>query len=305
MQVSGPAAGLTVMVYGYIQAFGFRATCAIVILPGILQLAAVALRFARAALATSPAVLQAMLAGIGVLIALGQVHVLFGHRPSGSASANLVALPETLSQANVSATIVGLSPWVVLLAWNRLVAPRVKFVPGSLIAIVAGTAPAACLPGEQPLVTVPDNVLSAFEWPSIDGTDLGRRLVAALGLAFVASAESLLCAVATDRLHDGPRAKLNKELAAQGVGNIVSGALGGLPITGVIVRSSANIASGARSSLSATVHGVWILLFVALCAGFLGRIPMAALAALLVHVGVNLAKIKEFKRVHAYSEAAV
>jgi len=305
MQVSGPAAGLTVMVYGYIQTFGFRATCAIVILAGILQLAAGALRFARAALAISPAVLQAMLAGIGVLIALGQVHVLFGHRPSGSASANLVALPETLSQANVSATIVGLATLVVLLAWNRLVAPRVKFVPGSLVAIAAGTALAACLPGEQPLVTVPDNVLSAFEWPSIDGTDLGPRLVAALGLAFVASAESLLSAVATDRLHDGPRAKLNKELAAQGVGNIVSGALGGLPITGVIVRSSANIASGARSSLSATLHGVWMLLFVALCAGFLGRIPMAALAALLVHVGVNLVKIKEFKRVHAYGEAAV
>jgi carbonic anhydrase len=305
LQVSGPAAGLTVMVFGYIQAFGFRATCAIVILAGVIQLAAGALRFARAALAISPAVLQAMLAGIGVLIALGQVHVLFGHRPGGSAGANLANLPASVSNLNTSAALVGFTTLAVLLLWNRFVAARVKFVPGSLVAIASGTILAAFLPGEQPLVAVPENVLAAFEWPSIEGTDLGARLVAAVGLAFVASAESLLCAVATDRLHDGPRAKLNKELAAQGIGNIVSGALGGLPITGVIVRSSANIASGARTSLSATLHGAWMLLFVALCAGFLGRIPMAALAALLVHVGVNLVKIKEFRRVHAFGEAAV
>ncbi len=305
LQVSGPAAGLTVMVYGYIQAFGFRATCAIVVLAGLIQVAAGALRFARAALAISPAVLQAMLAGIGVLIALAQAHVLLGHKPAGAATANLAHLPESISNANLAASAVGLGTLAILLAWSRWIAPRFKAVPGSLVAIAFGTLLASLLPGEQPLVVVPDNVLSAFEWPSIDGTELSARVIAALGLAFVASAESLLCAVATDRLHSGPRAHLNKELFAQGVGNVVSGALGGLPITGVIVRSSANIAAGARTSLSAIFHGVWMLVFVALFAGFLGQIPLAALAALLVHVGVNLVKIKEFRRVHAFGEAWV
>lgn len=305
MQVSGPAAGLTVMVFGYIQNFGFKATCVIAIAAGAVQVAAGLFGIARAALAISPAVLQAMLAGIGVLISLGQVHVLFGAKPIGSAIGSLQALPTTLSNANTGAMIVGFSTFGVLLLWNQFVAKRISFVPGSLVAIAVGTVLAAFVPGDVPLVQVPDSVLGAFDWPSLDGKNLGDLAIAAVGLAFVASCESLLCAVATDKLHSGARANLNRELWGQGVGNILSGALGGLPITGVIVRSSANIASGARSRWSAVLHGVWMLVFVALFAGFLGRIPLAALAALLVHVGIKLVKIKEVKRVHEFGEVVV
>lgn len=128
---------------------------------------------------------------------------------------------------------------------------------------------------------------------------------AALALTLVASAESLLCAVATDQLHRGPRAELNRELLAQGVGNAVSGLLGGLPITSVIVLSSANIAAGAATRWSALLHGVWVALFAVAGAKVLGLLPLAALAALLVHVGVNLVKVKEYRRTAVHGEASV
>jgi carbonic anhydrase len=133
-------------------------------------------------------------------------------------------------------------------------------------------------------------------------TDL---LLAGVALAIVASAESLLCAVATDQLHGGPRANLDRELFGQGVGNLASGLLGGLPITGVIVRSSANIAANARTRWSATLHGLWMAVFVLTCAGLLANVPMAALAALLVQVGVKLVKIQEIEKVAAFGDLLV
>ncbi len=305
LQVSGPAAGLTVMVYGYVELFGFEATCAVAIGAGIVQVIAGAAGVARAALAISPAVLQAMLAGIGVLIALGQVHVLFGGAPKSSALENLTSLPATISGTHTGALVVGVATLAVLVLWNRTLVRRLPFLPGSLVAIAAGTLLSFAFSERPPRVEVPDNVLAAFTWPSFGDAKLSDLVLASLALAFVASCESLLCAVATDKLHSGPRARLNRELLAQGAGNILSGALGGLPITGVIVRSSANIAAGAKTQLSAALHGVWLLVFVAFFAGFLGLIPRAALAALLVHVGVNLVKLNELKRVAKFGEAAV
>src|SRR5690606_36182637 len=112
-------------------------------------------------------------------------------------------------------------------------------------------------------------------------------LVAAVSVALVASVESMLCAVATDKLHNGPRARLNQELIAQGTANVFSGALGGLPVTGVIVRSSANIQAGGVTGGSAIVHGVALVLFLAVFAGLVRLIPLPALAGLLVYVGVK------------------
>jgi len=119
--------------------------------------------------------------------------------------------------------------------------------------------------------------------------------VAVLTIALVASVESLLSAVAVDRMHDGPRADLNRELIAQGAGNAASGLLGGLPITGVIVRSSTNVAAGARTRMSAVLHGLWIAVFVLLCAPLLETIPMATLAAVLVVVGLRLVSLAQIR----------
>lgn len=305
LQVSGPAAGLSVMVYGFVQKFGFEATCVIAAIAGFLQIAAGSLGIAQAALAISPAVLHAMLAGIGILIALGQMHVLLGHTPKGSAIANLSGLPDSLVQVNTSALIVGGTTLLVLLGWNRFVARRAPFLPGSLVAILVGTGVSLLVPGEMPHVSVGAGIFSALRAPSIGGAPLGDLVLAGLALFVVASAESLLCAVATDQLHSGPRANLNRELFAQGLGNVVSGLVGGLPVTGVIVRSSANISAGARSRLSAILHGVWMFLFVLLFSGLLAQVPMAALAALLVHVGVNLVKLKELRKIAQFNEVVV
>jgi MFS superfamily sulfate permease-like transporter len=145
-------------------------------------------------------------------------------------------------------------------------------------------------------------------WEAIEFTPLSAFsalsnpavLVAVVGMAFVASAESLLCAVAVDRLHTGPRTNFDRELLAQGVGNTVCGFLGALPLTGVIVRSSANLQAGARSRLSAILHGVWLLLLVVTLPFVLERIPISALAAILVHTGYKLVNIENARQVKRY-----
>lgn len=305
LQVSGPAAGLSVMVYGFIQKFGFETTCLIAGFAGLLQIAAGSAGIAQAALAISPAVLHAMLAGIGILIALGQMHVMLGHTPKGSALANITGLGDSLVHVNASALIVGGTTLFVLIAWNRFLAKKVSFLPGSLVAIAVGTAVSFLTPGEIPHVAIGSGLFGELHAPSMGSASLEELVLSGLALFVVASAESLLCAVATDQLHSGVRANLNRELFAQGLGNVLSGLVGGLPITGVIVRSSANIAAGARTRVSAILHGVWMLLFVVLASGLLARVPMAALAALLVHVGVNLVKLKELRKIAEFNEALV
>lgn len=305
LQVSGPAAGLSVMVYGFVQKFGFSTTCAITMVAGLVQAAAGTAGLAEGALAISPAVLHAMLAGIGILIALGQMHVLLGGTPHGSAINNLTELPNALAHVNQAALVVGLVTLGTLVAWNRFLAKKIAVVPGSLVAIAAGTVVSMLIPGDLPHVAIAANLIESMTRPSFGDTGVSEVILAGLAMAVVASAESLLCAVATDQLHPGPRANLNKELFAQGVGNLLSGVAGGLPVTGVIVRSSANINSGAKTRLSAILHGGWMLLFVLVFARFLEKVPMAALAALLVHVGVNLVKVKELRKIAEFNEALV
>ncbi len=304
LQVSGPAAGLTVMVLGYVTKFGLPSLGIIVLVAGGLQILGGLLRLARAAMAISPAVLHAMLAGIGVLITLGQVHVVFGGKPKGSAIENVMALPGVVMDANLNALLIGGATMAVLLLWPR-VAKKVPFLPGSLVGILVGTGISMLLPGEFPRVAIEGSLFDSLHLPVLGNNALTDLVLAGVALALVASAESLLCAVATDQLHSGRRANLDRELFAQGVGNVACGLVGGLPITGVIVRSSANIAAGGKTRWSATLHGVWMAIFVVLCAGLLSKVPMASLAALLIHVGVKLVKVKEIKKVAAFGELLV
>ena len=304
MQVSGPAAGLTVMVYGYVQQFGLAGLGVVVVIGGVLQMLGGALRLARAAMAISPAVLHAMLAGIGILIALGQTHTLLGGRPKSNALENLRALPDAVLHANPHALVIGGVTMALLLLWPKI-GKRLPSLPGALVAILTGTLVSLLLPDTFAKVEIQGSLLDAVHLPQFGEHHFGDFAVAGLALFVVASAESLLCAVATDQLHAGPRANLDRELFAQGLGNTLSGLLGGLPVTGVIVRSSANIASGARSRWSAALHGVWMLVFVMFCSGLLRYVPMAALAALLVQVGVKLVKVKEIRKIAAFGDLLV
>lgn len=297
--VSGPAAGLAVMMYGFIQDMGFAATCAAVAAAGLIQVALGMFKVARTALVISPAVIHGMLAGIGILIVLSQLHIVLGGAPQSNAWENLRELPGQLSDLHGPTTILGLITIAVLTLWHFLPAGPLKRVPGPLVAVVGASIAAAFLPAGIERVRLTGSVFSDLHLPALPQGNWLPFLGAVLSIALVASAESLLSAVATDKLHSGPRANLDRELWAQGMANTLCGLLGGLPVTGVIVRSAANIAAGAKSRASATMHGVWLLLFVTLLGSLAGLVPLTVLAGLLVFVGsklVDLHHIRELSR---------
>lgn len=302
LQVSGPAAGLTVLVFGLVQKYGWPAMCAITVMGGIFQIIFGSLRIARVCLGISPAVIHGMLAGIGVVIALAQMHVLLGGTPEGSAWKNLRDLPGQIYDVHEHAAFLGLLTLVTLLFWEK-VPKRWKVVPGALVAVTISTLISNLFWFDVKRVQLPDNM---FAWtrPDFSG-DWGGLLTAALTIALVASVESLLCAVATDKMHTGPRANLDRELVGQGLTNMTSGLLGGLPVTGVIVRSSANISAGARTRLSAIMHGVWVILFVLFLGAYIERIPLSALAGLLVYVGIRLVNPHHIRELVTHQEAVV
>lgn len=294
LQVSGPAAGLTVMVYEYIQRFGWGTTCAIAVGAGLLQLLLGSMGVAPVALGISPAVIHALLAAIGILIALSQAHVVLGAKPHGEGLKNLMSLPESIGHMNGAALMLGLLTIAILVMWPKLPA-RLRAIPAALVAVVLATVVSAMLGLDVKKVELGGSLLASIKPPTMPQGDLVGFITAVVALCFVASAESLLSAVATDKLHTGPRANLHKELMAQGAANTISGLLGGLPVTGVIVRSTANINAGAKSRLSAVFHGVWVLLFVSMLPSVLNLVPLPALAGLLVFTGLRLVNLQHIR----------
>ncbi|MEV0372814.1 SulP family inorganic anion transporter [Streptomyces sp. NPDC050636] len=310
LQVSGAATGLLVVTADLIQRFGWRATCAITILAGGVQLTLGALRVARAALAISPAIVHGMLAGIGVTIAIGQLHVVLGGSPDSSALDNAAALPRQLEDPHAIAMLIGAITVAVLVGWGRLpgrVGRWARVFPAPLAAVLAATAASAGMTVprvELPSWRLPDlPALPDASWPAI--------AAAVLTVTLVASMESLLSAVAVDRLAaeqpyaPGGHAHLNRELAGQGLANAVSGLLGGLPISGGAIRGSANVKAGAVSRRSTVLHGVWVLLCAGLLAAALELIPLAALAALVMVIGVRMVSFAHIRHVQRHREFPV
>ncbi|OZM70524.1 carbonic anhydrase [Amycolatopsis antarctica] len=303
-QVSGPAAGLTVVMAETIQQFGWAVTCAIVACAGVLQVLLGLSRIARAALAISPAIVHGMLAGIGVTIVLGQLHVILGGAAQSSAVDNLIELPGQIAGQHDAATVLGVLTIGILLLWGKLPSV-VRRIPGPLAAVGLVTVLAVLIGSSAERVQLPGDLLSIGLVPELPDGDWMAFALAVVTIALIASVETLLSAVAVDKLHTGPRANLDRELVGQGVTNMVSGAIGGLPVTGVIVRSSANVAAGARTRASAILHGLWVLLFVVLLAGLIQHIPLAVLAGLLVHVGAKLVNPAHIREVHEHGDLPV
>ncbi|OKH99661.1 transporter [Streptomyces sp. CB02923] len=309
LQVSGAATSLLVVTAELVQRYGWRATCAVTVLAGVAQLALGAVRVARGALAISPAIVHAMLAGIGVTIALGQLHVVLGGSPDSSAVDNVASLPGQLAHPHVAALLIGAVTVAVLAGWRRLPgrAGRVaRTVPAPLAAVAAATAVSAAAP--VPRVALPDWAPQAL--PALPDGPVLALAAAVLTVTLVASMESLLSAVAVDRLTADhavpvPRTDLNRELAAQGVANVVSGLLGGLPVAGGAMRGSANVRAGAVSRRATVLHGVWVVLCAGLFATALELIPLAALAALVMAVGVRMVSFAHIKHVQRHREFPV
>ncbi|GAA2585320.1 SulP family inorganic anion transporter [Actinomadura fulvescens] len=313
LQVSGPAAGLTVIVASLVQTYGWRATCTITALAGLLQLALGAARVARTALAVSPAVVHGMLAGVGVVLVLAQVHVVLGGSPQHSPLSNVRELPGQLISSHSHAVMLGVLTIAVLFVWDRL--PRagtdagtvLRWIPAPLPAVALATLTAWLLGWEVARVDLPDTLLGDWQPPALPHGPLPGLVGAVASVAVVAAVESLLCSVAIDRKRPQgvPRADLDRELLGQGAANAASGLLGGLPIAGVIVRSSANVAAGARSRASTVMHGVWVLVLALSCGPVIEQVPLAALAALLVVLGLKMIDTARVRDLRHHREAPV
>ncbi|WP_370268886.1 SulP family inorganic anion transporter [Streptomyces sp. V4I8] len=299
LQVSGPAAGMTVIVFEAVSEFGAGTLGVIVLFAGLLQLAMGILKIGRWFRAISVSVVEGMLCGIGLVIIAGQIYAAAGLKAPESGIGKIVGLPGVFAHAvgSTEALIslaIGAGTIAVIVLWKKL--PKaMQSVPGALAAVVLATL--ATLALSLPVATVQvDGLLGVIQPPGAEafgelaGPAIWGTIIA---FALIASAESLFSAAAVDRLHDGPRTEYNKEMIAQGAGNTVCGVLGALPMTAVIVRSSANVAAGAKTKASRVLHGVWLLLFAAAMPWALGLIPLPALAGILVHAGWKLIPFRQ------------
>ncbi|OKI35507.1 sulfate transporter [Saccharothrix sp. CB00851] len=313
LQVSGPAAGLAVLVFDAVQVHGTATLGMIVLASGVLQIVMGLARLGKWFQAMASSVVAGMLSGIGLLILLGQVYALADRKAPGDAVQNLIGLPALLPEvsgdpAARSALLLGVCGLVVIACWGR--APKaLRVVPGPLAAVLVVAVLAAFFHADVRMLSV-GALLDAVHLPTAESAAtlfspavLGTAVVFAL----IASAESLFGATAVDRMHTGPKTQYNKELLAQGTGNVVSGFLGGIPLTAVVVRSAANVHAGAHTKLSRVLHGVWMLTFAMLAPGVLRLVPITVLAAILVYSGWKLLNPGQLPRLwrHDRGEAAV
>ncbi|MGJ1206063.1 SulP family inorganic anion transporter [Sphingobacterium lactis] len=311
LSVSGPAAGLTVIVLGAIQQLGAYETFILaVLLAGVIQ---VILGIVKAGMIGNyfpSSVILGMLAAIGITIILKQIPLAFGMteaNPFDFENGGMAAFTSTiLSSVNWGATIICLLSLAVLIFWPNI--KKLNKIPAPLIVVLLGVGLGFAFQGTG-LALNPDHfvsipVVSSFaEFKGLfifpDFTQIFNKEVwiVAFTIAIIASLETLLSIEAVDKLDPLKRnSPTNRELLAQGIGNMTSGFLGGLPMTSVIVRSSANANAGGRTRQSAMLHGLWLLVALLAIPSIINLIPLAGLAAILLHTGYKLAKPALFKQ---------
>ncbi len=319
LMVSGPAAGLTAIVVAGITALGsFEAFLASVVIGGVLQIALSLMRAGIIGYYIPSAVIKGMLAAIGVILILKQLPHAVGYDADfegdetftqTNAENTLTALTQMLEQIQVGAVIIASAALAVLVLWGRPAFKRLKVIPAPLVVVLLGIAtnqffveffPALAIRSthlvQLPIAESARDWLSFFTFPSWNALATVETWRLGVTIAIVASLETLLSLEATDKMDPYKReSDTNRELLAQGIGNTIAGLIGGLPVTGVIVRSAANIDAGARTRWSAILHGMLLLGFVLAIPTFLNLIPLSALAAMLLYTGFKLASPALFK----------
>lgn len=311
LQVSGPAAGLAVIIVQFIHRYGIEMLGPVLILAGLIQLLAGMFKLGQSFRAMSPAVIYGMLAGIGVVIVASQFHVMIDDKPHEKGLENLITIPQALYKSffpsdgstHYIAALVGFITLITLVLWERFKPRSLKLLPGALVAVVLATGIATVMKLPLQRVDVPTNLAETLQLPTLGnllGVVQAPILLEALAIAFIASAESLLSAAAVDQLQQEHKTDFDRELAAQGFGNMVCGILGALPMTGVIARSSVNVEAGAKTRLSTILHGVWLLVMVVAIPGVLKLVPTASLAAILVFTGYKLVKVEKIRKLQQY-----
>ncbi|MEW6430600.1 MAG: SulP family inorganic anion transporter [Myxococcota bacterium] len=328
VSVSGPAAGLTVIVASAITTLGsYEAFLAAVVIAGVVQLVFGALRLGVFGDYVPSSVIKGLLAAIGIVIVLKQIPHALGRdfdfegemaflEPDGKEN-TLSAIVKAVLSFRGAAVLVTAAALGVLLTWDQVTKrfPRLKVLPAALVAVLAGTAlnelfallwPGFALEasaGHLVSLPVPESLQAV--WDGLRAPDWGalktqQVYVTGITLAVVASVESLLSLEASEKLDPYRRyASPHRELFAQGLGNIASGLLGGLPVTSVVVRTSANVQAGGRTRRSALAHAALLALAAVLLPRILNHVPLSALAAVLIVVGVKLAPVKLFKEMWA------
>ena len=321
--VSGPAAGLAAIVLTAIGSLGgFENFLLAVVLGGLIQFVFGILKAGIIGYYFPSSVIKGMLTGIGIIIILRQIPHFFGYNsPEGDFSFfhsngenTFSGIFNALNFISPGATLIAILSLGILLLWSNVLSTKgrlFQLIQGPLVAVVVGII-YVLISGEnsmwqikaEQLVSVPvpsdlNSFFGQFSFPNFAGISNPEIWITAFTIALVASLETLLCVEATDKLDPEKRVTpTNRELIAQGTGNFISGMIGGLPLTQVIVRSSANIQSGGKSKMAAIIHGFFLLISVLLIPTILNKIPLSVLAAILFIVGYKLAKPSLFKTMY-------
>lgn len=317
LSVTGPAAGLTAIVLTAITDLGgFNIFLLAVILAGLLQIGLGFLRAGSFSNYFPTSVIEGMLAAIGIIIILKQIPHAFGHDVTNeddfffiekSGNTTFDTLIESVNYIHLGSLFIALVSLAILITWEKVPALRnLKVIPGALVVVVTSillneffirSGSSLAILSQNHLVNLPSlsEIKDGFALPNFNELANEKVWIVAITIAVVASIETLLCIEATDKLDPYKRfTDTNRELKAQGIGNLISGLLGGLPMTSVVVRSSANINSGGRTKLATIFHGVLLFSFALSIPFILNKIPLAALAAVLLMVGYKLAKPSVF-----------
>ena len=322
--VSGPAAGLAAIVLTAIATLGsYENFLMAVVLGGVIQILFGILKAGIIGYYFPSSVIKGMLTGIGIIIILKQIPHFFGYHanPEGSfafmqddGQNTFSELFNMINYIKPGSALIGVIALSILLFWDKILSKKGRFfqvIQGPLVAVVVGVIFYALTKSNDALsisashlvsVPIPEDVssfLNQFSFPNFKAIMNTEVWIVAFTIALVASLETLLCVEATDKLDPHKNVTpTNRELLAQGTGNVISGLVGGLPITQVIVRSSANIQSGGRTKLSAIIHGFLLLISVIIIPRLLNMIPLSVLAAILLIVGYKLAKPALFKKMY-------
>ncbi len=317
LSVTGPAAGLTAIVLTAISDLGgFDIFLVAVILAGVIQIVFGFLKAGSFSNYFPTSVIEGMLAAIGIIIILKQIPHAFGHDIDNegdfffiekSGHTTFDTLIESINYIHTGALIIALLSLAILIIWEKVpFLKKIKVVPGALVVVVVSmflneffiqSGSSLAIITQNHLVSLPSftEIRNGFALPNFTSLTNEKVWIVAVTIAVIASIETLLCVEATDKLDPYKRfTNTNRELKAQGIGNILSGFLGGLPMTSVVVRSSANINSGGRTKLATVFHGFLLILFALSIPFVLNKIPLAALAAVLLMVGYKLAKPSVF-----------
>ncbi len=328
--INGPAAGLIVVVLGAVQELGegdamagYRYALAAIVVASVIQILLGVFKSGRLSSFFPASVVHGMLAAIGIIIMAKQIHVMFGQAPEKGSSllSTIAQIPHSILNLNYEIAIIGLTGLIILIIWNLIKNPTLKMIPAPLIVVLVGIGLAKYfdldhehmylfLPdasflthheetvGPKFLVAISDNFMSSFNFPDFSKFATLEFWEAVISISLVGSLESLLSAMAVDKLDPYKRhSNHDRDLTAVGVGNLVSGLIGGLPMIAEIVRSSANVNNGAKTQWANFFHGTFLLLFVVLFPQLIHSIPLAALAALLVFTGYRLASPSSFAHV--------